>query len=194
MARQQKLKKKLRSERDMIGTIKQLSVTIILPTIERFVAEDHFVVDTSNKAQLKILSLNENFKKLFLPKIENDVVPPSELIVNELVKYADDKEILGLLGGEWKAEITLGQFFSAFAAQSLTKDFPLCTKYGEQNSAYIRDVNGVVQVVIGFWCYGSNLKHGWGFAAVPKDPNPYLGARILSRCSPITDDAGCYCI
>ena len=74
-------------------------------------------------------------------------------------------------------EISLGQFFAAFAKQPNGEKGALLTS-GYANVGYVRDVNGVLWAVDGDW-----RGRGWRFGAVPLG-NPYGwrdGTRFLSR-------------
>ena len=157
--------------------LKRLPVVISLTAVKEFVAKKHFVVDTSKKAKVKIRYLGDNFKKHFLPKVEKGEVAALNLALNELTEYAYDPAIITALGGEAKVEITLGQFFAAFAKQPNGEDGPLLTN-GYANVGYIRNDEGVLWAVSGSWHDG-----GWHFEADPLAyPNGwFVGLQFLSR-------------
>lgn len=157
--------------------LERLSSTVALPAIKDFTAKEHFVLDTSKKAKVKISYLGDNFKKNFLAKVEKNEVAAEELAINKLLEYAYDPAIITFLGGEPKVEITLGQFFAAFAKQPNGEEGVLLTN-GWANVGYIRDINGVLWAVGGFWD-----DDGWRFEArALGDPFGWFGGpRFLSR-------------
>lgn len=157
--------------------LERLSTTIEVPGLASFTASQNFVVDTSRKAKLKISYLSDNFKANFLQKDESDEVAAEELAVNKLLENAFDPAIITALGGEAKVEITLGQFFAVFAKQPNGEKGALLTN-GYANVGYVRDVNGVLWTVFGYWS-----GDGWDFDADPLDyPDRWCdGNRFLSR-------------
>lgn len=169
----------LRNETEVVEKVKLLKrvSTIELPAVKDFIAADHFVVDTSEKAKVKISYLGDNFRKYFLPKKETGEVAAEELTVNELLEDAYDPAIVTDLGGEEKVEISLGQFFAMFAKQPNGESGQLLTN-GRANIGYIRGDDGVLWTVHGRW-----NDDGWVFEASPLD-NPYrwyAGYQVLSR-------------
>jgi hypothetical protein len=159
------------------GLFERLATTIAIPTVASFTSSGFFIIDTSKKATVKISRLGDNFKKHFLPKVEKNEVAAEDLAINKLLEYAYDPAIITALGGEAKVEITLGQFFSAFAKQPNGEAGPLLTN-GYANVGYIRDIEGVLWAVDGFWDGG-----GWDFEASPLDrPDGWLDVnQFLSR-------------
>ncbi len=128
---------------------------------------------------MKISYLGENFKKNFLSKVEKGVVPPEELVVSELHILSNcDADIITALGGEMRAEITLGQFFTAVEKQPDCESGTLLSN-GLITICYVRNIDGVLLPVdVGA------LDHGWGFGSGPRDnPDFYFeGSRqYLSR-------------
>lgn len=157
--------------------LERLSTTIAIPAIASFTASENFIIDTSSRAKVKISYLGDNLKDNFLSKVESDEVAAEELAINRLLENSFDPAIIIALGGETRVEITLGQFFAAFAKQPNGEKGTLLTN-GYANVGYIRDINGVLWAVYGFWDDG-----GWDFGASPLD-DPYEwygGDRFLSR-------------
>lgn len=150
---------------------------ITIPSITQFIATENFVVDVSNNARVKISHLGEAFLKNFLPKVEGYKVVAEDLIINKLLECSFDPAIITALGGEAKVEITLGQYFAAFAKQPNGEDGPLL-KDGQNNVGYIRDINSILCAIRGRW-----LVDGWDFGASPLgSPNVWLGGRhFISR-------------
>lgn len=92
--------------------------TVAIPTrSEEFVARDHFIVDMSETAKVKISSLSSNFRKNFLDKIEE---PGAEAVLHygKLLKSSKDDKIIIELGGKEKAETTLAEMFSLMEKQT----------------------------------------------------------------------------
>ena len=157
--------------------LERLSTTIAVPAMTQFIAADNFVVDTSKSALMKISYLGDNFKANFLQKVESDEVAAEELVINKLLENSFDPAIIIALGGEAKVEISLGQFFAAFAKQPKGEDGPLLTnRYA--NVGYIRGSNGVLCAVGGRWRVG-----GWSFGADSLDRRDRWsdGYQFLSR-------------
>ena len=157
--------------------LERLSASVAVPAVKDFTAKEHFVVDTSKKAKVKISYLGNNLKKNFLPKVESDEVAAEELAINKLLEYAYDPAIITALGGEAKVEISLGQFFAAFAKQPNGEKGALLTN-GYANIGYVRDIEGVLWAVTASW-----LGDGWLFEANPLgNPGRWgVGDRFLSR-------------
>lgn len=140
--------------------------SLVMPAVEKgFRAKDHFVRDTSATAKVKISGWGGNFEKLFLNKVEQGEVAAETLKVSRLLEDAFDPAIVTDLGGEAKVEITLGQFFAAFAKQPNGEEGILLTN-GYANVADVRDDEGVLWAVSGGW--GDD---GWYFNALSVD-NP----------------------
>lgn len=160
---------------------KRLSATIALPAVTNFVAREHFIVDSSENAKVKIGYLGEKFKANFLPKIENNEVIAEDLTVNKLLENSFDPAIITALGGVAKVGITLGQYFAVFAKQPNGKKGVLLTN-GYANVGYVRDINGVLCALRGDWDDLSN-SNGWGFEAFPLgDPDGWIDDyQFLSR-------------
>jgi len=137
---------------EFVGTVK------VPETTGKFVAKDHFVVDMSDKAKVKIWSLGSNFEKWFLDKVEE---PISETVLgyHNLRKSSVDGPIINELGGEEKAEIILTEIFALMERQSNGEKGDLLTN-GYANIFYIRDTAGVLRAVYCYW-YG----FGWSVHA-----------------------------
>lgn len=119
-----------------------VGTTIISETTEQFVARDKFVNDTSDKAELKISYLGNNFKKWFLDKKEAPMAE-SELRIQELKKSEVDGPIIAELGGEEKAKITLAELYGFLKQAEMSKWF-VC---------YVPDKDGLLRAVCVYW-YG----------------------------------------
>jgi hypothetical protein len=157
--------------------LERLLTTITLPIVASFTASERFMIDTSKKAAMKISYLCDNFKANFLQKVESDEVAAENLAINKLLENSFDPDIITALGGEAKVEITLGQFFAVFAKQPNGEKGTLLTN-GYANVGYVRDINGVLWSVNGYW-----YACGWDFIADPLvDPFGWDdGGQFLSR-------------
>ena len=134
---------------DFIGTIK------VTATKSKFVAKDNFVLDTSDKAEVKISYLGDNFKAWFLAGVGKIEDPISKQILRygKLRKSATDMPrkpgeaaIIPELGGETKVETTLSEMFSLIRKQPDGEEGVLLNN-GWANILYIRDQNGVLRAV-----------------------------------------------
>ncbi len=139
-------------------------VEVVIPKVYGFVAAEHFVVDTSPSAKVKISELGGLFQASFLPKIEGGRINPEVLAVNKLKgDNYDCNRLLPLIGGRKRVEITLGQFFCAFAQQPNGERGPLAVS-GRSTIGYVRNTNGLLCPIFGFWD-----GRGWCFAAYKQD-------------------------
>lgn len=148
------------------------------PTTEKFVAKDKFKVDTSEKAKVKILSLNDNFKEWFLDKVENPLIG-STVNGRKLKILCVGGPILAQLGGKELAKTTLTELYAAMAAQPNGESGDLLNN-GWANSFFIEDINGRLRCVSVFGDDG-----GWHVDADPVgDPSVwYIDDLIFSRKS-----------
>lgn len=126
-----------------------ISVTIIPPTTEEFVARDNFIVDTSKKAKIKISYLGDNFRKHFLGKIEGPFSGAS-LVGQKLLQNSVDGPIIAELGGKEKAKTTLFELYAMLIQQESGGSGSLLTN-GYANIFYIEDVDGIIWAVLAYW-------------------------------------------
>ena len=165
---------------DFIGTIK------VTATKSKFVAKDNFVLDTSDKAEVKISYLGDNFKAWFLAGVGKIEDPISKQILRygKLRKSATDMPrkpgeaaIIPELGGETKVETTLSEMFSLIRKQPDGEEGVLLNN-GWANILYIRDQNGVLRAVSVDWSDG-----GWDVSAdsVENSNEWSAGRQVFSR-------------
>jgi hypothetical protein len=161
--------------------LKLVTTTIIAVTTKKFVAKEHYVLDTSDDASVKFGWFNDNFKSWFLTgegKIED---PIDKLTIGgyKLLKKSLGDPIIAELGGEAKVETTLTEMFSLLKKQGKGQEGDLLTN-GYSNIFYIKDYSGVLRAVYVYWfggcwyvgaCSASNTR-GWGG-----------GRRVFSRIS-----------
>ena len=158
--------------------LKLAGTTKFSATTKKFVAKDHFVVDTSDDAPVKIWGLGDRFEREFLDKTE-EPVNGGTLSFYELLKKSVDTPIIAELGGENKAETTLTEIFVQMKKQGNGEDGDLLTN-GYANISYIRNSAGVLRAVGCYWDVS-----GWGVGADSVDaPNVWgAGSQVFSRSS-----------
>lgn len=162
-----------------VELILQFIDTVALPAKkEKFVAKDKFVVDTSQKARVKISYLGDNFRRRFFDKVEE---PAGETTLRRyrLKKDSQDDPIIGELGGKEAAETTLSNLFGLMELQGNGEPGVLLTN-GYWNVFYIRDDEGVLWAGDVYWVGG-----GWFVDALSIDyPDSWLaGGQVFSRNS-----------
>ena len=159
--------------------ILDLVSTVTIPaTTEEFIARDHFVVDTSKKAKVKISYLGDNFRKNFLGKTE-EVIPEITLRYHKLRKSSVDKPIIAELGGEKKAETTLAEMFALMEMQPNGEKGALPTN-GYANIFYIYCPTGVLSTVRCSW---GGVGWSVGACSVEAPDGWDRGSRVFSRNS-----------
>ena len=147
---------------DFIGTF------IVPATTKPFIAREHFIIDTSKKAKVRISYLGDNFKENFLGKIEESFAG-STLRYGRLKKSSVDAPIIAELGGEVKAETSLAEMFALMRQQPSGESGALLTN-GYANIFYIRDKNRMLWAVYCNWddgvcnvdAYSVDNPLGWG--------------------------------
>lgn len=151
----------------------ELVKTVSLPALPRFVARDHFKVDKSDGAKVKIAHIWDGFAP-FLDLVEKKT-DAAEIDVSKLTKNMLDKQILEELGG--KARIKLSQFHAMLAAQRDGEEGPLLVN-GYANLAYIEGFDNLVVDAYWYADYG-----GWYvYARRVGDPHRRrAGPQVLSR-------------
>lgn len=129
-----------------------LSTFIVAATTKDFVVKDNFIIDTSENAEVKISTINNNFINWFFPKTEKPF-SGSTILGRKLQKDLVDNLIFAELGGQKKAEATLYELFVMMKCKD--GNWRLAN-YGRANIFYIPDINGILRVVLVYW--GGN---GW---------------------------------
>lgn len=146
--------------------------TIVVKGSKKFVAKDAFRVNTDPSQRVRISYLGENFKRQFLPKVEENV-PDATLGVHELLEVSCDMRIVAELGYEGGVEIFLEHFYETLAAKQAVNDLTWTV-------GYARDKDGVLCPVYASWGGG-----GWDVEAYSLGgPGRWdQGNRFLSRNS-----------
>ncbi len=152
------------------------TTTVSIP-VGRFVARDHFKVDTSKRAKAKVSWLSDNFQNWFLDKSEEQAGGDSTLRSHKLIAASIDAPIIAELGGEAMAETSLVEMFAMMAKQGQGENGSLLTS-GYWNIFYIRDTAGVLRAVGVDW-FGD----GWRVRAfsVADSFECFAGSRVVSR-------------
>lgn len=147
-------------------------------TKKKFVAKKKFVVDTSNKAKVKISYLGDNFKEWFLSKAE-EPIEKTELRYGRLKERSVDEPIITEIGGEEKAETSLTEVFSLMEMQKNGEDDVLLNN-GYANIFYVRDRALVLRTVGVSW-----YRDGWDVDAdTVEGPGRWsVGYQVFSRNS-----------
>ncbi len=143
------------------------------PRIERFEAKDNFGKGVVNG--VKFYDFNENFKKLFIPKVETDVAE-TILQSHQLLRNSNDLGILKEI--EDGKEITnLAHLHYALTLQGDGRGGVLLVN-GYANIFYIRGTDGNLWAVFADWC-----DDGWSLNAHSVEyPDVWnAGSQVFSR-------------
>ncbi len=145
---------------------------------EKFVAKEHFKVDTGRKAKVKIAFLWDNFSKHFLPKTEEGVLA-GEIKVHKLLQSSLDAPIMTELGDPTVYSTTLADMWAMLEKQANGEEGALLVN-GYANIFYIHDTEGNLWAVYAYWGAGDG---GWGVEARSVDyPDRWSAVnQVLSR-------------
>ena len=175
------LKKLLRGEVQAVkANILKLIGTVQVPDMtEPFVAKDHFVVNTSDDAEVKISFVWDGFQNEFLAGDgkEEMGLDARELVYYDLVQRSVDGPIITELGGKEKAETTLAEIWRLLLKQPKGQGGALPTN-GCASIFYVKNTSGVLRAVYVGWHDG-----GWSVDVNSiEDPDPWsVGSRVFSR-------------
>ena len=134
----------------VVKSILTLLGTITVPTQSKFVVHDHFKLDTSKNAVVKIGYIWNEFTAWFNDLVEGET-PEQELKYHKLEEDSLDERILQELGD--KAETKLSQLFALLKKQPNGEDGALLTN-GYTNIFYVHDASGELRVVGVLWNAG----------------------------------------
>jgi hypothetical protein len=153
--------------------LKLVTTVVVAATTKKFVAKEHYVLDTSDDAPVKFGWFNDNFKSWFLTGEDKIEDPINEQTIGgyKLLKNSLAAPIIAELGGETNVETTLTELHSLLKKQGKGKKDEkgdLLTN-GFSNIFYIKDISGVLQAVYVYWDGGSwdvsacstSRAHGW---------------------------------
>ena len=156
----------------------ELVTTVSVAACEKFVAKEHFKVDTGRKAKVKIAFLWDNFSKHFLPKTEEGVLA-GEIKVHKLLQSSLDAPIMTELGDPRSYSTTLADLWWMLEKQPNGEEGALLVN-GYANILYIHDTEGNLWAVYAYWVSGFG---GWCVnAGSVGDPDGWsAGIQVLSR-------------
>ena len=148
---------------------------IIIPAIKMFVAKDNFIVDTGQKAKVRIQYLLDDFQKWFLNKVEvEENIPETVLSSHKFLNHLLDSEIISALGGEKCVETKLAHVYNLMSRQPNGETGLLLTN-DLVSIFYVRDKNGILRTVSVRWS-----GHGWCLFANPVDyPHGWYAQRYV---------------
>lgn len=154
--------------------ILQQVATRTISAVTKFVTADHFKVDTSKTATVKLGYLG--LSKELMDKVEENI-SAGEVAVHTLLKDSLDEPILKELGD--RAETTLANLWELLTKQGHGRKGTLLTN-DNWNIFYIRDTNGKLWAVSAIW----DARYGdWSVCACSVgSPSRWLaGRRVFSR-------------
>ncbi len=152
--------------------------TVSVAACEKFVAKEHFKVDTGRKAKVKIAFLWDNFSKHFLPKTEEGVLA-GEIKVHKLLQSSLDAPIMTELGDPTSYSTTLADMWAMLEKQPNGEEGALLVN-GYANIFYIHDIEGNLWAVSADWFAD---RGGWRVGAYSVErPGRWVdGIQVLSR-------------
>src|SRR3990167_9942977 len=127
----------------------ELVTTVSVAACEKFVAKEHFKVDTGRKAKVKIAFLWDNFYKHFLPKTEEGVLA-GEIKVHKLLQWSLDAPIMTELGDPRSYSTTLADLWWMLEKQPNGEEGAVVVN-GYANILYIYDTEGNLWAVRARW-------------------------------------------
>lgn len=125
----------------------ELVGVVTVSVSEKFVVRDHFVVNTSDDAPVRIGWVSDYFQSKFLGKVE-EPTGEVELKPQRLRKYSVDGPIIEELGNF--AETIMAELWALLKLQPKGESGMLLTN-GYWNVFYVRDVEGVLRAVNVSW-------------------------------------------
>lgn len=157
----------------VLGSI--FSKTVLFFGKEKFCFKDDFVVDISDKAKVKISSIDPKFQNWFIAK-EEDVLGECVIYGRELKQKACDVDILADLDDEGD-EITITEVYAMLKLQPNGEKGKLLTN-GRTNIFYVLDDCGCLCTVGVRWD-----NHGWKILAIPVETmsTRAIGSLIFSH-------------
>lgn len=150
----------------VFDTILTLLGTITVSAQKKFIVRDHFKLDTSKNAVVKIGYILGNFTAWFNNLVEDEVTA-GELKYHKLEQDAGAEQFFAELGDN--SVVKLSQIFALMRMQPKGEDGVLLTN-GYANLFKVRDANGEARVV------GVGWRAGLGYWRVSANP---LGVPIL---------------
>ena len=151
------------------------------PGAKEFVSAKAYVVDTSERARVRISYLGNNFKKHLLPTIERDIAP-SDLTLSKLTRGQKDLPLsddepgtIAGLGGTTKAVTSACEFFETIAHKQAVGNLTWTAGY-----VLVKDNDGNSVL----WALGALWSGGGWFVEALSPSNPFrwdAGRGFVSR-------------
>ena len=139
--------------------------TVVSVSTKPFVARDHFVLNISPNASIRIPSIGGNFRRWFLDRIEEPLAT-NVLRGSKLCKASKDGPAIAELGDEKEALTTLTEIFACRQLQAGGKRKPLLTS-GYAHIFYVRDVDNMFRAVCVLWRNGGWSVNAWTIGDAP---------------------------
>ena len=158
------------------SSLLSLKQTVGVSGADSFVAADHFKVDTSEKAKVKIAYLSTNFTTHFMSKREENV-PAGELKVHTLLRSSVDRPIIDELGASYKTY--LADLWALLEKQPIGEEGSLLAD-GWYNIFYLEDIDGHLWAVYAFWLAHDGGWHVFTYFVVIPDTWD-AGNQVVSR-------------
>jgi hypothetical protein len=152
--------------------------TIDVPATEfRFVARDHFVINTGENVQVEIARFGENFTTRFLGKVEQPF-GGSTLRYGDLSRAAEHDSVIAELGGEERAQTTLVECFSCMLTHAQENKKNNTVPDRRSHVFYVPDINEVICAVDFRWYDDGCHMYAYPTSIADKWPE---GTRIYYR-------------
>lgn len=149
------------------------------PACEKFVAAEHFVVDTSDSAKVRLHDLSEDFKGNFLYKTEENI-PRTDLAISKLSRDSRSLDILKELDG--RAEIKLFQLWHLLTLQPRGEEKGVLLVDGSANTCFIKPRFGeFLGVVYVRWSHHRRWFIDSGYTDSSDDYRRPASSRVVSR-------------
>lgn len=163
-------KREVKKSRSKSKKLLQHKTTVSAATVQRFVASERL-------AAANIGWRGENFNRLFLDKVEENVLA-GRIAISSLVRTSLDPEIMVALG-RTRRVTRLAHFFQLLEKQAKGQTGPLLTN-GMANIAYCVGSDGNVWAVSAHW---HSFGHCWyvGAHSVGGPREWIAGLRVLSQ-------------
>lgn len=150
--------------------------SVFIPMMaRRFIAREHFLINTVENDRVRIAHLSENFKEWFLDKVEEPAEKKVKLRYAKLLRPSKDKSILGELGEE--RETTLVQIFVLMEWQKNGKEgvLSICNN---SSLFYVFDKSFALRAVVINWMGVGYGVHAFA-TGIPKAKAWDYGLRVF---------------
>jgi hypothetical protein len=155
----------------------EVKTTLKVPARERFVAREHFKIDTSEKAAVRIFDIDEEFERFLLGLVE-EKVPRAKLTAYKILQRMLHPGIVAQFHDRVHT-VALAHVWYALTLQHDGRQGVLAVD-GHENVIYVNDVQGIRRPVILSFEEGLN---GWDICSEPfrsEDPRS-AGHQVIAR-------------